>query len=215
MRHKFLPSFVQRKGRITKSQEKNLLSLPDYEISSYSEIHKAKNNFKKIILEIGFGNGENVFKFANSNRENLYIGSEVYMAGIGQLLGDVISNDLDNVRIVTGDIRMFLDEVTEPIFDHVVIICPDPWPKLKHHKRRMLNNYFLNLIHKTIKDDGHLFMSTDWENYAEAIEEAINNNGGFIKSEDSIYKEADLTKFQQRAITEGRKIYPFPLKKVS
>ena len=73
MRHKFLPSFVQRKGRITKYQEKNLLSLPNYEISSFLEIQKAKNNFKKVILEIGFGNGENVFKFANNNRENLYI----------------------------------------------------------------------------------------------------------------------------------------------
>ena len=83
MRHKFLPSFVQRKGRITKYQEKNLLSLPNYEISSFLEIQKAKNNFKKVILEIGFGNGENIFKFANNNIENPYIGSEVYMAGIG------------------------------------------------------------------------------------------------------------------------------------
>ena len=215
MRHKFLPSFVQRKGRITKSQEKNLLSLPDYEISSYSEIQKAKNNFEKVILEIGFGNGENVFKFANNNRENLYIASEVYMSGIGQLLGDVINNDLNNVKIVTGDIRLLLEDVTKPIFDHVVIICPDPWPKLKHHKRRMLNNDFLDLIHKTIKDDGHLFMSTDWKNYAESIEEAIDQNEGFIKLKDSIYKECDLTKFQQRAVREGRKIYPFPLKKVS
>jgi tRNA (guanine-N7-)-methyltransferase len=215
MRHKFLPSFVQRKGRITKSQEKNLLSLPDYEISSYSEIQKAKNNFEKVILEIGFGNGENVFKFANNNRENLYIASEVYMSGIGQLLGDVINNDLDNVKIVTGDIRLLLEDVTKPIFDHVVIICPDPWPKLKHHKRRMLNADFLDLMHKTIKDDGHLFMSTDWKNYAESIEEAIDQNEGFIKLEDSIYKEGDLTKFQQRAMREGRKIYPFPLKKVS
>ena len=146
MRHKFLPSFVQRKGRITKYQEKNLLSLPNYEISSFLEIQKAKNNFKKVILEIGFGNGENVFKFANNNKENLYIGSEVYMAGIGQLLGGVIANDLNNLKIVTGDIRLLLDEVREPIFDHVVIICPDPWPKLKHHKRRMLNGNFLNLI---------------------------------------------------------------------
>ena len=215
MRHKFLPSFVQRKGRITKSQEKNLLSLPDYEISSYLEIQKAKNNFEKVILEIGFGNGENVFKFAKNNRENLYIASEVYMSGIGQLLGDVINNDLNNVKIVTGDIRLLLEDVTKPIFDHVVIICPDPWPKLKHHKRRMLNNDFLDLIHKTIKDDGHLFMSTDWKNYAESIEEAIDQNEGFIKVKDSIYKEADLTKFQQRAVREGRKIYPFPLKKVS
>jgi tRNA (guanine-N7-)-methyltransferase len=215
MRHKFLPSFVQRKGRITKSQEKNLLSLPEYEISSYLEIQKAKNNFEKVILEIGFGNGENVFKFAKNNRENLYIASEVYMSGIGQLLGDVINNDLNNVKIVTGDIRLLLEDVTKPVFDHVVIICPDPWPKLKHHKRRMLNNDFLDLIHKTIKDDGHLFMSTDWKNYAESIEEAIDQNEGFIKLKDSIYKEADLTKFQERAVREGRKIYPFPLKKVS
>ena len=145
MRHKLLPSFVQRKGRITKSQEKNLLSLPDYEISSYLEIQKAKNNFEKVILEIGFGNGENVFKFANNNKENLYIGSEVYMAGIGQLLGGVIANDLNNLKIVTGDIRLLLDEVKEPIFDHVVIICPDPWPKLKHHKRRTVSYTHLTL----------------------------------------------------------------------
>ncbi len=213
MRHKFLPSFVQRKGRLTKSQEKNLLNLSSYQISSYSEILKAKTNFKKIILEIGFGNGENIFKFAKNNSEHLYIGSEVYVSGIGQLLGDIISNDLDNVKIITGDIRLILDEIAEPIFDHVVIICPDPWPKLKHHKRRMLNNDFLNLMHRTIKDGGHLFISTDWENYAESIDEAINQNKGFVRLKNSIYKEADLTKFQQRALTEGRKIYPFPLQK--
>jgi tRNA (guanine-N7-)-methyltransferase len=97
----------------------------------------------------------------------------------------------------------------------VVIICPDPWPKLKHHKRRMLNNDFLNLMHRTIKDGGHLFMSTDWENYAESIDEAINKNKGFARLKNSIYKEADLTKFQQRAVKEGRKIYPFPLQKIS
>jgi tRNA (guanine-N7-)-methyltransferase len=215
MRHKFLPSFVQRKGRLTKSQEKNLLNLSSYQISSYSEILKAKTNFKKIILEIGFGNGENIFKFAKNNSEHLYIGSEVYVSGIGQLLGDIISNDLDNVKIITGDIRLILDEIAEPIFDHVVIICPDPWPKLKHHKRRMLNNDFLNLMYRTIKDGGHLFISTDWENYAESIDEAINQNKGFVRLKNSIYKEADLTKFQQRALTEGRKIYPFPLQKIS
>jgi len=215
MRHKFLPSFVPRKGRLTKSQEKNLLNLSSYQISSYSEILKAKTNFKKIILEIGFGNGENIFKFAKNNSEHLYIGSEVYVSGIGQLLGDIISNDLDNVKIITGDIRLILDEIAEPIFDHVVIICPDPWPKLKHHKRRMLNNDFLNLMHRTIKDGGHLFISTDWENYAESIDEAISQNKGFVRLKNSIYKEADLTKFQQRALTEGRKIYPFPLQKIS
>jgi tRNA G46 methylase TrmB len=79
----------------------------------------------------------------------------------------------------------------------------------------MLNNDFLNLMHRTIKDGGHLFMSTDWENYAESIDEAINKNKGFARLKNSIYKEADLTKFQQRAVKEGRKIYPFPLQKIS
>jgi tRNA G46 methylase TrmB len=79
----------------------------------------------------------------------------------------------------------------------------------------MLHGDFLNLIHKTIIDNGHLFMSTDWENYAESIDEAINQNEGFVKVKDSMYKEASLTKFQQRAVKEGRKIYSFPLKKVS
>ena len=82
--------------------------------------------------------------------------------------------------------------------------------KLRLHKKD-----FLNLVHPIIKDKGELFISTDWENYAESIEEAINQNEGFVKVKDSIYMEARLTKFQQRAVKEGRKIYPFPLKKVS
>src|SRR5210317_2263009 len=213
MRHKFLPSFVQRKGRLTKSQEKNLLNLSSYQISSYSEILKAKTNFKKIILEIGFGNGENIFKFAKNNSEHLYIGSEVYVSGIGQLLGDIISNDLDNVKIITGDIRLILDEIAEPIFDEVLIICPDPWPKLKHHKRRMINSEFLDSIYKVLNPDGHLFMSTDWENYAESIDESINQNLDFKVLSSSPYENIMLTKFQQRAVEEGRKIYPFSLKK--
>ena len=215
MHNKFLPSFVQRKGRITKSQEDNLNNLHSYQITSHSQILSEKDNFKEIILEIGFGNGDNLVNLAQENPHNLYIGSEVYLAGIGQVLGAIRDNELTNIRLITDDIRLFLDEINQPIFDAVLIICPDPWPKLKHHKRRMLNNDFLHLMHRTIKDGGHLFMSTDWENYSESIEEAINQNKGFLRLKNSIYKEADLTKFQQRAVKEGRKIYPFPLQKIS
>ena len=99
MHYKFLPSFVQRKGRITKSQEDNLNNLHSYQITSHSQILSEKDNFKEIILEIGFGNGESLVNLAKENPHNLYIGSEVYMAGIGQVLGairDVGSNlDLD------------------------------------------------------------------------------------------------------------------------
>ena len=161
MHYKFLPSFVQRKGRITKSQENNLNNLHSYQITSHSQILSEEDNFKEIILEIGFGNGENLVNLAQENPHNLYIGSEVYMAGIGQVLGAIMDNELTNIRLITGDIRLFLDEINQPIFDAVLIICPDPWPKLKHHKRRMINSEFIDLTHKVLKLSGHLFMSTD------------------------------------------------------
>ena len=213
MRNKFLPSFVQRKGRITKSQEDNLKFLHRYHIASHAQILLDKSNFKKIILEIGFGNGENLINLAKENSQNLYIGSEVYMAGIGQVLGAINANELTNIRLITGDIRLLIDKINESVFDEVLIICPDPWPKLKHHKRRMINSEFLDSIYKVLNPDGHLFMSTDWENYAESINESINQNSDFKILNSSPYENIALTKFQQRAIEEGRKIYPFSLQK--
>ena len=213
MRNKFLSSFVQRKGRITKSQEDNLKFLHRYHITSHAQILLDKSNFKKIILEIGFGNGENLINLAKENSQNLYIGSEVYMAGIGQVLGAINANELTNIRLITGDIRLLIDKINESVFDEVLIICPDPWPKLKHHKRRMINSEFLDSIYKVLNPDGHLFMSTDWENYAESINESINQNSDFKILNSSPYENITLTKFQQRAIEEGRKIYPFSLKK--
>tara|TARA_E500000075_G_scaffold64693_1_gene58296 strand:+ start:325 stop:969 length:645 start_codon:yes stop_codon:yes gene_type:complete len=213
MRNKFLPSFVQRKGRITKSQEDNLNFLHRYHIASHAQILLDKSNFKKIILEIGFGNGENLINLAKENSQNLYIGSEVYMAGIGQVLGAINANELTNIRLITGDIRLLIDKINESVFDEVLIICPDPWPKLKHHKRRMINSEFLDSIYKVLNPDGHLFMSTDWENYAESINESINQNSDFKILNSSPYENIALTKFQQRAIEEGRKIYPFSLQK--
>jgi tRNA (guanine-N7-)-methyltransferase len=213
MRNKFLPSFVQRKGRITKSQEDNLNFLHKYKVNSHAQILLEKSNFKKIILEVGFGNGVNLINLAKENSQNLYIGSEVYMAGIGQVLGAIKENELTNVRLITGDIRLLIEQINEPIFDEVLIICPDPWPKLKHHKRRMINSEFLDLIYKVLNSDGYLFMSTDWENYAESINESIDKNLGFKILSSSPYENIILTKFQQRAVKEGRKIYPFSLRK--
>ena len=215
MRYKYLPSFVKRRGRITQSQEDNLTYLSDYQVTNYQEILSTKKDFTKLILEIGFGNGENTLSLAKANPDTLYIGSEVYLAGIGYLIGEVIKNDLNNIMIHSGDIRLLIETIEKPIFDDVIVICPDPWPKLKHHKRRMLNLEFLGLIHPTIKDNGNLFMSTDWENYAESIEESILSSKGYIRKDSSPYEKSDLTKFQERAMKEGRKIYPFNLKKTS
>jgi len=215
MRHKYLPSFVKRRGRITKSQEDNLSHLGSYEISSYLQILQAKKKFSKVVLEVGFGNGENTLALAKQNPDTLYIASEVYLAGIGSLLGEIVDGAIQNIFITSGDIRLLIDDIKEPVFDDVIVICPDPWPKFKHHKRRMLNNEFFELIHPTIQDGGELFMSTDVEDYAESITEQLDMSVGFQRNDSSLYEASSLTKFQRRAMDEGRKIYPFSLKKIS
>ena len=214
MRYKFLPSFVKRRGRITQSQEDNLKLLPNFLIESYEDICREKTNFSKLVLEIGFGNGENIISLAKDNPDTLYIGSEVYLAGIGYLIGEIQELGLANIRINTGDIRLLIEQVEEPVFDDVLIICPDPWPKARHHKRRLIKADFLELVHPIIKDKGELFISTDWENYAESIEEAITSSSGYELLTKSSYQESSLTKFQKRAVEEGRDIYVFPLKKL-
>ena len=214
MRYKFLPSFVKRRGRITQSQEDNLNLLPKYLINSYEDIRSEKANFSRLILEIGFGNGENILTLAKNNPDTLFVGSEVYLAGIGYLIGEIQELGLLNIRITTGDIRLLIEQIKEPLFDDILIICPDPWPKARHHKRRLIKEDFLKLVHPIIKDQGELFISTDWENYAESIEEAINQSSGYEKLTGSVYQESELTKFQQRAAKEGRDIYCFPLQKL-
>ena len=151
MRNKYLPSFVKRRGKITTGQIENLNSISNYEIKKPFDIDAHLLLYSKTILEIGFGNGENIIKLAKENLSNLYIGSEVYLAGIGHLIGNIKKDNLSNIKIINGDVRCFLEEVKQPLFDEIVIICPDPWPKLKHHKRRMINDEFLKLIYPTIK----------------------------------------------------------------
>lgn len=213
MRNKYLPSFVKRRGKITTGQIENLNSISNYEIKKPFDIDAHLLLYSKTILEIGFGNGENIIKLAKENLNNLYIGSEVYLAGIGQLIGNIKKHNLSNIKIINGDVRYFLEEVKQPLFDEIVIICPDPWPKVKHHKRRMINDEFLKLIHPTIKAKGNLYISTDWENYAESINDVLKNSKIFVNKNLVSNTVSTPTKFQKKAITEGRKIFSFKVKK--
>ena len=213
MRNKYLPSFVKRRGKITTGQIENLNSISNYEIKKPFDIDAHLLLYSRTILEIGFGNGENIINLAKENLNNLYIGSEVYLAGIGHLIGNIKKDNLSNIKIINGDVRCFLEEVKQPLFDEIVIICPDPWPKLKHHKRRMINDEFLKLIYPTIKAKGNLCISTDWENYAESINDVLKNSKIFVNKNLVSNTVSTPTKFQKKAITEGRKIFSFKVKK--
>tara|TARA_B100001057_G_scaffold185340_1_gene186054 strand:- start:1031 stop:1675 length:645 start_codon:yes stop_codon:yes gene_type:complete len=211
LRYNFLPSFARRKGRITKLQEKNLSFLSDYSLDDPNTLNN-NPSFDKIALEIGFGNGEDFFSFAKEKNNTLFLASEVYKSGIGNLIGKIRKHSLENVYIHEGDIRDLILEEKSFKFDEVYIICPDPWPKDRHHKRRLLNKDFFERIQPCLKSNSFIFLSTDWKNYAEQIQDVLR---GF---EDEFSIETikqipgrELSKFQKKGIKEGREIYNFKL----
>ena len=215
MQLKFLPSFVKRKGRITKKQTNSLSSLSEFSVKSIQEVEDFSKHFDKCYLEIGFGNAENIIFQAINNPSYLFIGSEVYMSGIGTLISSIKENNIKNIKIFSDDIRLLLDQSPKKVFDSVIIICPDPWPKEKHHKRRLINKSFLEMVHDFMKDDSNIYISTDWENYAESISELFVKNKLFKPSSNKSFRKDSLSKFERRGKDEGRELFEFKYKKVS
>ena len=215
MQLKFLPSFVKRKGRITKKQTHSLSSLSEFSVKSVQEVEDFSKHFDKCYLEIGFGNAENIIFQAINNPSYLFIGSEVYMSGIGTLVSSIKENNINNIKIFSDDIRLLLDQSPKKVFDSVIIICPDPWPKEKHHKRRLINKSFLKMVYDFMKDDSNVYISTDWENYAESISELFVKNKLFKPSSNKSYQKDSLSKFERRGKDEGRELFEFNYKKVS
>ena len=215
MQLKFLPSFVKRKGRITKKQTHSLSSLSEFSVKSIQEVEDFSKHFDKCYLEIGFGNAENIIFQAINNPSYLFIGSEVYMSGIGTLVSSIKENNINNIKIFSDDIRLLLDQSPKKVFDSVIIICPDPWPKEKHHKRRLINKSFLKMVHDFMKDYSNIYISTDWENYAESISELFVKNKLFKPSSNKSFQKDSLSKFERRGKDEGRELFEFNYKKVS
>ena len=215
MQLKFLPSFVKRKGRITKKQTHSLSSLSEFSVKSIQEVEDFSKHFDKCYLEIGFGNAENIIFQAINNPSYLFIGSEVYMSGIGTLISSIKENNIKNIKIFSDDIRLLLDQSPKKVFDSVIIICPDPWPKEKHHKRRLINKSFLDMVYDFMKDDSNIYISTDWENYAESISELFVKNKLFKPSSNKSFQKDFLSKFERRGKDEGRDLFEFNYEKVS
>ena len=170
------------------------------------------SDYEKIILEIGFGNGENTSFLASKNPNALIVASEVYLSGIGSLLNNIANNSLKNIKIFDQDVRELLFKLPNKIFDEIYIICPDPWPKARHHKRRLIKHDFLKILAKVLKKNGTAYISTDWENYAESIEEELKKTKDQFSFTQISNEGMPITRFQQRAIKEGRPIYTFLLK---
>ena len=153
--------FSSRNRSLTKDQQL-ILDLYQEKISleSFYELEKL-NNFNLKSLEIGFGDGEKILQSAISYPDNLFIGIEYYKKGIAQLLLNIEKNKLKNIRLFYGDAFDYLKLLKTNFLDEVLIMFPDPWPKKRHWKRRIINNVNVSEISRSLKSNGRVLFYTD------------------------------------------------------
>lgn len=169
------------------------------------------NQYEKFYLEIGFGFGEHISQKAGRETNKAFIGCETHENGVARLLEYIDSDDIKNLRIFNGDTRILLENLNNKSLDEIYILFPDPWPKKKHHKRRLISNEFLDLLHTKIKDGGKLVFASDFDKYVEWTEEYIENHKGFriaknvrIDTEDDVPSDWIQTRYQTKGFREGR-----------
>ena len=217
-------SFVRREGRLTKGQQRALVELfPRYGITLQQGIIDFDALFGRRgarILEIGFGNGASLAEMATEHPENDYLGIEVHRPGVGNLLLQIEKQSLNNIRVSNDDaIEVLEQQIPDESLDDVYLFFPDPWHKKKHHKRRIVQPAFVNLIQRKLKPGGIFHMATDWENYAEHMMEVMSAAAGFenIAGEGQYTARPayrPLTKFEQRGHRLGHGVWDLVFRKM-
>ena len=155
--------YGRRKGR--KISFTNTKLIKDYSHKFYlqdDDIFKlAPHVYNQNILEIGFGNGDNLVNMSLKKPNHLFVGCDVYYNGCAKLLKQIVNNNIKNIKIWPDDIHLIIKKFKSNFFDLILILQPDPWPKKKHKKRRLIQQKFLNDINNILKCDGNLIISTD------------------------------------------------------
>ncbi len=216
-------SFVVRTGRITPAQQRALAQLwPKYGV----EFEPKPLDFDAVfgrraprVLEIGFGNGENLATLASKHPERDYLGVEVHTPGVGRLLLSVESLGLTNVRVICRDAVDVLEyQIPPDSLDEVLILFPDPWPKKRHHKRRLIQGPFVELLASRLAPAGVLRLATDWEPYAEQMLEVLracpqlenlSEDGTFVPRP----AERIPTRFEKRGERLGHRVWDLAFRK--
>jgi tRNA (guanine-N7-)-methyltransferase len=210
-------SFVTRAGRITPAQQRALEELwPTYGLEFAPEPLDLSQIFGRTApctIEIGFGNGDNLLRLARAHPERDFLGIEVHRAGIGRLLLALKTHGLTNTRLICHDaVEVLTSQVSAGVIDEILILFPDPWPKKRHHKRRLIQSAFVELAASRLVPGGVLRLATDWEPYAQQILEtlarvsALENlaaAGAFAPR----HPEREPTRFERRGERLGHEVW--------
>ena len=206
-------SFVIREGRFTSAQKKAFDDLwPQYgiEVTKSQQINST-DYFpieQPIVLDIGFGNGDSLISLAQQRPDINFIGVEVYRPGIGAVLKKLADQNINNVRIVNADVMEFIQNyMQENVASGVMVWFPDPWPKKRHHKRRLVQSVFLRELVRIMQPDSILHLASDWQPYVEWMQEQVSLVEDFVAL-GSIANPLKLTRpstrFEQRGLRLGQ-----------
>ena len=183
--HRKIRSFVRRPGRMTPAQRRALTELMPRWGLQYQDrpidLGPVFDRDAPLVLDIGFGDGEALLTLSVNNPSIDYLGVEVHEPGIGHLLLLLERAGATNVRVIQRDATEVLDQMLpDAELDAVNLFFPDPWPKKRHHKRRLLDPGFLDLLAGSLKPNGLLHVATDWGDYANQILTSVDNNPSLI-----------------------------------
>ena len=204
-------SYSIRGSRITVAQRQAKTALQMvHGIEFKQEIIDLKAIFpkaNKIIMEIGFGMGEATAIIAKNHPDNAYIAVDVHPPGIGKLLARIDEDKLTNVKVIEDDVHVVLEHMfADHCLDGIHLFFPDPWPKKKHHKRRIVNEGFLQLIHPKLKKSGFIHIATDWVPYAIAIQEVFSNSDLFTGGVIEKPEWRPVTRFEDQGIDKDHAV---------
>ena len=212
-------SFVLRRGRITSNQKNALDTLWDRYVLKEGEYVDSFLSDKHSVLDIGFGAGETTTYLAKNMPNSSILGAEVYLSGIGSTLSRSNEEKLTNIKILNSDIVPFLEEkISDCSFDLVLMFYPDPWPKRKHHKRRLFQEGFINLIQRKLRKDGIFYFKTDWNHYYEEAKKIpFEKKKWKVLDEgqlDILLQQLQETSFEKKALQAKRDLNKIILQKI-
>ncbi len=203
-------SYVRREGRMTPSQKSGLDALwGKYGLETtnpfpFNEVDQP------LILEIGFGMGESLIKHAQAQPETQFIGIEVHRPGVGRLLNEVDQLEMRNLHVYCEDAKEVLAKIDDGKLSKVQIFFPDPWPKKKHHKRRLVQPEFMAQVATKLKKGGIVHLATDWQDYHEHMLEVFEKTSFELADESVVKALAEArpaSRFEQRGIRLGHAIH--------
>ena len=209
-------SYILRQGRITAAQTKAIQEnlkkhaiVFENQLVNFNDVFK--NSSRELILEIGFGMGASTTEIAKANPNKNYLAIEVHSPGVGNLIKLIQENHIFNLKIIQHDAVEVLNAmIKNDSLDGIHIFFPDPWPKKRHHKRRLIQGNFLKLMAQKIKQSGYLHIATDWEDYALWIIDLLDKETLLQKTSEDFFEKPDyrpLTKYENRGIKLGYKVW--------